>query len=72
MDSYAIVKSGFIKFRYYNSMQAQPPDIKIKIPKEKKIRGEPMAPKPRVKKPRKNKSGNVFSVKQGSFVVTFD
>jgi hypothetical protein len=53
-------------------MQAQPPDIKIKIPKEKKIRGEPMAPKPRVKKPRKNKSGNVFSVKQGSFVVTFD
>jgi len=57
-------------------MQAQPSDLEIKIPKEKKSRvlkdGEPFAPKPRVKKPRKNKVGSVFSIKQGSFVVAFD
>jgi hypothetical protein len=57
-------------------MQAQPSDLKIKIPKEKKSRvlkdGEPFAPKPRVKKPRKHKVGSVFSIKQGSFVVAFD
>lgn len=55
-------------------MQAQPSELKIKVPKEKKVRvkvvKEPMAPK--VKKARKNKCVGVFCIKQGLFTVSFD
>ena len=54
----------------------QEPEVKQKVPKEKKVRiketDSPMAPKPRVKKPRKHKEKGVFSIQQGPFVVSFN
>jgi hypothetical protein len=49
-------------------------DLKVKIPKEKKIREkkvkEPSAP--REKKPRTKKVKGVFKVEQGTFTVLFN
>lgn len=52
-------------------MQDKHPDLKVRVPKEKKAR-EKKEKEPSVPKIRKKKVKGIFSVEQGTFIVVFD